>query len=584
MFRENYQHLQRGMFDGFLQLPEKAQKRLEASWAQTFYREILCRINEASFAILYSDEPSRPNSPINILVGAEILKAGFGWSDEELYDHIQFNLQVRYALGLHDIGVMPFELRTLYNFRSRLSRHMQETGENLLEQVFVQITDEQLDKLELKTRHQRMDTVMISSNIRRMTRLQLLIEVVQRVWRVLAEEDRARYATRFEGFLEGTAGQYCYRVRGEDLPRHLDAVGQLMCQLVTGLEHTYAEDPVYQMLQRVFDEHFAVEETEGSDETTVRTKMGKELSTNSLQSPDDWEATFREKRGEGYRGYTANLTETCDPQNPVQLITYVQVGPNLTDDEQMLVDALPGLKERTGLDTLWSDGGFTGPAAEDACREKKVMHVPTSIRGCHVSSTKLGLAAFDWEFDEAGNPSTVRCPGGQEVTVRRKNKRDRFIADFEAKLCEQCPWKDQCRAEQRKKRPVRALYVSAREAQVARLRRRCVDTRGKGKNWRAAVESTVRSVTHPFGGRSGKLPVRGQPRVTQVIVCSAFMVNVRRIWRYERESAEKASESLGFLLSFGLRVLRSWFHSRSVCRIPSLHPIPVKNRVLAGQS
>jgi hypothetical protein len=450
-----------------------------------------------------------------------------------MYDEIQFNLQVRHALGLRDIGVVPFELRTVYNFRNRLSRHMQQTGENLLEQVFVQITDEQLGTLKLKTGHQRMDSVMISSNIRRGTRLQLLIEVVQRVWRVLTEEDQAWYAAVFESYLQGTAGQYCYRVKGEDLSGHLAAVGQLMYQLVTGLDEYYAEEPVYQMLRRVFDEHFVVEDTEESDAAVVRAKMGDELSANSLQSPDDWEATFRKKRGEGYRGYSSNLTETCDPKNPLQLITYVQVGPNLTDDEQMLVDALPGLKERTDLDTLWTDGGFTGPAAEAACRKNEVQHVPTSIRGDRVSSTKLGLNAFDWELDEEGNPRSVRCPGGQEVAVRAGFNPARFIADFDATICEQCPWADRCRAEHRKKRPTRALYVSARQAQVARLRQRSLQTRGAGNNWRAAVESTVRSVTHPFGGQSGKLPVRGQPRVTQVIFYSAFMVNLRRLWRYE---------------------------------------------------
>ena len=99
MFRENDQHLQHGLFDTFQQLPEKVRQRLETSWADTFYRETFCRIDESPFAVLYSDEPSRPNTPINILVGAEILKAGFGWSDEELYDEIQFNLQVRHALG-----------------------------------------------------------------------------------------------------------------------------------------------------------------------------------------------------------------------------------------------------------------------------------------------------------------------------------------------------------------------------------------------------------------------------------------------------------------------------------------------------
>ena len=103
MFRENHQHLQYGLFGAFQLLSEKAQKRLETSWAGTFYCEITCRIDERPFAVLYSDEPSRPNSPINTLVGAETLKAAFGWSDEELYDHIQFDLQVRYALGLHDL-------------------------------------------------------------------------------------------------------------------------------------------------------------------------------------------------------------------------------------------------------------------------------------------------------------------------------------------------------------------------------------------------------------------------------------------------------------------------------------------------
>jgi hypothetical protein len=577
MFRENNQHLQHGLFDSFQRLPAKVQQRLETSWANTFYREVFCRMDEAPFAVLYSDEPSRPNTPVNLIVCGEILKAGFGWSDEELYDQIQFNLQVRHALGLRDISVVPFELRTVYNFRNRLSRHMQETGENLLEQVFVQITDEQLGRLKLKTGHQRMDSVLISSNIRDTTRLQLLIEVVQRVWRLLTEEEQVQYAEVFEAYLQGTAGQYCYRVKGEDLSGHLAAVGQVMHQLVTELEAQYAEQAVYQMLRRVFGEHFAVEDSEESDAAVVRVKMGDELSASSLQSPDDWEATFREKRGRGYRGYVSNLTETCDPENPLQLITCVQVGPNLTDDEQMAVEALPGLKARTDLETLWTDGGYTGPTAESTFREHQVEHVPTSIRGCHVSSTKLGLSAFEWELDEEGNPRAVRCPGGQVVTVRAGFSPGRFIADFDATVCEQCSWANQCRAEPRKLRPARALYVTARQAQVARLRQRSLETRKPGGNWRAAIESTVRSVTHPFGGQAGKLPVRGQPRVTQAIFSSAFMVNLRRIWRYERDLAEKASKNLRLFLLHGFRGLRSWFHGRSVRRFRSFGLVPVKS-------
>jgi hypothetical protein len=346
MFGEHDKHLQFGLSDTVQQLPEKARQRLKASWADTFYREVFCRIDESPFTVLFSDEPSRPNSPINILTAADILKSAFGWSDEELYDEIQFNLQVRYALGLRDMGPVPFELRTLYNHRQRVSRHMQETGQNLLEGVFVQVTDQQLAALKLKTGHQRMDSVLVSSNMRQMTRLQLLVEVVQRVWRMLVEEDQACYAEVFQPYRQGTAGQYCYRVKGDEVAVHMEAVGQLMRYLVQRPHAGYGQQPAYRVLERAIAERFALVagEGEGSHSGQVRVKTGEEFSAHSLQSLDDWEATYREKRGQGHRGCVANLVESCDPGNAIQLITQLQVAPNSTDDEQMALDGVGGVE------------------------------------------------------------------------------------------------------------------------------------------------------------------------------------------------------------------------------------------------
>ena len=36
--------------------------------------------------VQYADFLSRPNIPVNVLVGLESLKEDFGWSDEELND------------------------------------------------------------------------------------------------------------------------------------------------------------------------------------------------------------------------------------------------------------------------------------------------------------------------------------------------------------------------------------------------------------------------------------------------------------------------------------------------------------------
>jgi len=528
MFRKNERHQQVGLYDTVEQLPEKQRLRLESSWAGTFYRELFSRIDESVFAELYSGKASRPNTPVNVLVGMEVLKSGFGWSDEELYDAFLFDLQVRYALGIRDLASGNFELRTLYNFRSRLSQHMQEQGENLLERVFAQVTDAQLAAFGLKTAEQRMDATYLASNIRQMSRLQLLVEVLQRVWRMLEETDRATYGALFAPYQEGTAGQFCYRVHKADMPTHLQAVGMLMQRLVAELAFKYGEQPPYQVLKQVFGEHFTVQGT--PEQPEVQVKPNAELGANTLQSPDDREATFRQIGSVSHRGYKANVSETCEPENPFQLITYVQVAPNLTDDQQLMREAVPDLQQRTGLTTLWTDGGFTGQQASDVVREFGIRQIPTGVRGSGVSEERVGWDAFTWEVDTDGRAHTVTCPGGQRVPVV-PGAHERCRAHFAAGQCTICPLLTRCRVQRADSGLRFTIYLTFRRVQVALTRQVCNTAQGPGRNRRAAVESTVRSIKHPFGGQRGKLPVRGRIRVTMVIIASALMVNVRRIWR-----------------------------------------------------
>ena len=114
MYRKNDQHKQQPLFSSLDDLPAKQRERLETSWAVTFYTEFFSRIDESIFAVLYSDVASRPNAPINVLVGVDVLKSGFGWSDAQLEEQFAFNIQVRYALGYRDLSDGHIELRTLY--------------------------------------------------------------------------------------------------------------------------------------------------------------------------------------------------------------------------------------------------------------------------------------------------------------------------------------------------------------------------------------------------------------------------------------------------------------------------------------
>lgn len=571
MFRKNDQHRQTQLFSSIRQLPKKLLKRLENSWAGVFYREYFCRLDESKFAGLYSDEDSRPNTPVNVLVGLETLKAGFGWSDEEMYDAFCYNVQVRYALGYRELGEGHFELRTMYNFRRRLAEHMQATGENLIETAFEQITDEQIQVLQLKTGKLRMDSTQILSNIRQVTRLQLLVEVLQRVNRMLSENDQSRYESDFAPYLKGSSGQYVYHIKGKAYDEHLQQIGELMHKLVGTLSANYADELGFQLLKRVYAEHFVVEEDH------LRTKAGEELSASSLQSPDDWEATYRQKRGEEYNGYVGNFTETCDPDNDLQLIVKVQVEPNTTDDAEMLNEALPELKERTDVDEMHTDGGFNSSDVDAAMHEHQIQHIQSAIRGGKSSPETLGMEDFHWETNAGGQPQAVTCPQGQTVDVIPGHKEDRYLAYFNTQTgCETCEFLKQCLTQALKRKAQRVLRFSQQQVNVALRRQRCAEARASGQNLRAAVEATCRSVKHPF--RNGKVPVRGSPRVSMVVIGSAAMSNVRRIWRYlSTKNAEKVvqdeqntSHETSVSLFFG-RWMRNFvsqfFISRQLCMV-----------------
>lgn len=540
MFRKNDQHLQQPLFSGLNELPAKVREQLEQSWAGTFYREIFVRIDEQPYAALYTDAPSRPNIPVNVLVGLEMMKDGNGWSDQDMYENYSYNLQVRYALGLRNLADGYFDVRTVYNFRQRLSQHMQETGENLFNQTFEQITDKQLAAYALKTQQQRMDSTQIGSNIREMSRLQLLVEVLQRLHRGLTPADQMAWTDDFAPYLKGSSGQYLYSLKGRGAHQpHLAAIGQLLHRLVTELAATYAQTPVYQLLVRVFAEHFNLVEAQ------AQPKAGTELSATSLQSPDDWEASYRWKGDEGHIGYVANAAETCHPDNPFQLVVKMQTEPNSTDDATMLAEAVPALKQRTDLAEMNTDGGYGSPAVDQILAAHGVALHQTALRGRTPAPDKFDLADCQLELDDHQRPLVVITPQGERVEVEAGRKPDRYILRFGAaapadQQVATTPTGQTAAATLSNpppaeasppKNPPSVFYFNQQQVARALRRQRSAQLHASGKNPRAAIEATMGALKRPFG--NDKVPVRGHFRVGMVMIGSAAMVNLRRIWRFQ---------------------------------------------------
>jgi hypothetical protein len=354
-----------------------------------------------------------------------------------------------------------------------------------------------------------------------MGRLQLLVEVLQRAHRMLTAEDQIKYEEEFSAYIKGHSGQYIYHLKGEETGKHLEKIGKLMWHLIEDLQENYEEEPVYKVLCRVFEEHFRVEEK------SLKTKIGKELSASSLQSVDDLEATYRQKNNKSYKGYVANITETCDPENGMQLITKVQVAPNNMEDAEMLVEALPNLKERTEIETLYTDGGYGSSEADEILVKNDVEQIQTAIRGRNPSNEKLNLSDFKIKQSESGKPTWITCPQEQTVEVHAGSQKNGYVAHFDDQNCQACPFMEKCPVKRGKRDTRFHLRFTQNQLNVSQRRQRSMTHQKEGRNLRAAVEATVRQVKHQFP--ASKLPVRGRFRVACMMIGSAAMSNIRRI-------------------------------------------------------
>lgn len=521
MFRENLRHVQRELLTTVALLPKHMQGVLENSWAATFYKRIFSRIDQKKFAVLFSVKKSRPNFPVNIYVGLEIMKQLFNWSDEELLSHFHFDLQTCYALGIENLGEVTLSPRTIYYNRKRIVRHEQQYGVNLFEQVFHDITLDGIKALGLDTSIQRMDSSLIGSNIKKLCRLELVIKVLQNFYRHLPAPERARHYAKVKDYVDADAATISYRVKNSELDEHLRKLAELLLYFRTRYHNNQGitSSKSFAHLQRVLDEQFTIA---SEDRSSVSLKAPAQIASDSLQNPADEEATYRRKHNKHYQGYTINISETCAKGNEVQLITDVCVDPNTTPDERILVARIDGLKERTAVEELVLDGGYSGEESEAACEQHKVNLIFTGIKGAKGSSERFGLHDF-----HLGRHGIESCPEGQApISQTYTAATGRHVVHFDKGRCSHCPKRKHCCVHQRKR--LTSLYFTDQQLRVASKRQRFTDEYYRAKQkLRPALEGTISLFKRRTS--NGKLPVRGLKRVRNLIILTALAINFRRI-------------------------------------------------------
>jgi len=134
MFKKSDIHTQLDLFSSPTEYfrDSKRKKFLkEDSWHNQFRKQVVMRVDESIFSVLYTEGNGAPNASIRVLVGMMILKEGQGWSDEQLFENCQYNLLVRSALGLMSLEDAEPVPSTYYLFRRKLVEYTREHGEDL---------------------------------------------------------------------------------------------------------------------------------------------------------------------------------------------------------------------------------------------------------------------------------------------------------------------------------------------------------------------------------------------------------------------------------------------------------------------
>lgn len=551
MFRENTSHLQTSFFDIDKQLPESKRKKLQESEENSYYHLIFRRIREKDFEGLYSENGSRPNAPVNRLVSSIILMNKRGWTTKQMMEQVEFNLLTRKAIGMNEITERAFCEATYFNFQNRILKHYLDTGENLIEKVFDGLTQEQLKELKIKTDIQRMDSFQAMSNIRSYGRVQLLIEVLIRLYRELSEEDKERFSEGLHGYTKQSAGQYIYNLEKSKLPHELEKLGSIYHKLYKELKEDYSSIEIFQIFKRVYEEHFTLVE----EKITIKTK--EELHSGMLQSPDDIEATYRKKCNEEYRGEVVNVAETANPENEINLLNDIGVYSNNTDDSDILNDRLDRITEKTpDLNELHTDGAYGSKKNDKKMEDQEIKHVQTEMRGRKSEKARMEIReTCDEEYE-------VECPK-QKVKSEKARKRNKVC--FDEDICGSCEYSQECPAQ--KQKGGRVYYFDHSTYLLDKRRSNMSTLPPERRNLRPNVEATVKEFKNSLNHK-GKLRVRGLFKTEIYAYSMGIGINFGRIHRYLKVKP-KMGKSLNIDMPLFLQNIAQIFIkiSRKICQV-----------------
>lgn len=422
------------LIDRTFNLTEREKRFLEKSWAKVFAEKIFPNIIEEDFSVLYSNKTSRPNTPVNVIVGALILKEALGDTDDELVQALMFDIRYQHALHTTSFEEQPMSDRTLSRFRARCLAYETETGIDLIHKCITDLAKEIAEFMNITPTMQRMDSLMVAANIRNLSLLELFYTCTANLAKMMKQRGTSIPEAQKHYTEKDDYNSFIYHNRDSDANERTIVVMHDAEKLLEFCEGNYDDTSEYQLLIRLLKEQTTFDD---DGIRRLRKKEEKEEPSKVLLNPADPEATYRKKAGGKHLGYVGNITETVGETGSV--VTNYAYEQNVYSDSQFLKDHLEAEPVYENTVTLIADGAYSGELNVSKAREHNINFVTTNFTGY-----KPADIFADFIFSENGQ-ELLECINQKHPYYTRYDKNnDRCAAYFEKCDCKSCPYIEQC--------------------------------------------------------------------------------------------------------------------------------------------
>lgn len=505
--------------DSLYSLTERERKVLEKSWAKDFSEKIFPFIDEIPFSVLYSDRPSRTNTPVNVIIGALIIRELLNLTDEEVINSLMFDVRFQYALHTTSFEEQPLNDRSLGRFRARCISYGEATGKDLIQDCIISLSKEMADILHIHSGLRRMDSLMVASNIKKMSRLELIYTCVAKMATLMKKKEDSAFPPSMEHYCSpDDHNLVLYHNRSEETESKIKTVLRDAAVLVKACGSNYDEESEYQLLLRVIKEQTI---GDGEGNLTLKEKGDSSMQSGILQNPADPDATYCKKAGKENRGYIANVVEESDENGSI-IIDY-QYNQNTYSDSQFLKDYINRIEPQEETVTLVTDGGYSGSENTDMAKEKNIHLITTDLKG---QDAKDIWANF--EFSKDGR-KLLCCANGvapKSCTYNPNGQKCRI--SFHKADCQSCPYKEQCKPKIYKR--VARIDLSSKTVERSK-QQRYMNTEefkkyGRFRNGVEAIPSILRRKY-----QIDKMPVRGKLRSKLFFGFKIAAINVQRLFQ-----------------------------------------------------